>query len=351
MALALLGLGLEWEFAMTRAVLIVGFIAGLAALGSAEAAPVARQAIDEPWKICAAQAARQEAALGLPRHILSAIGKAESGRFDEAGRANVAWPWTVTAENEGHFFPSAAEALAEVRRLKARKISNIDVGCMQVNLGYHGYNFASLEEAMDPAANTAYAARFLKTLRETSADWMEAAGRYHSSQPERNGPYRAKVARLWDETKRDEAKRPAAYAAPTAFAALQARGGATRGANARVPSAAPNSFIRPSAVPIDYERTALLNANFRAARERPGGESGAIVAGGADAAANRARMEAERLRAFNARHAAPGTPAAADRFAAKRAGDLARWRAGESPRAHQDAPLPGRATRPGGESY
>ena len=299
--------------------------------------------------------------MGLPRYLLSAIGKAESGRWDEADRVNVAWPWTVTAEGEGRFFASAAEALAEVRRLKARKVSNIDVGCMQVNLGYHGHNFATLEEAMDPVANTAYAARFLKSLRETSADWMEAAGRYHSSQPERNIPYRAKVTRLWDETKRDEAKRPAANAAqtidrapefppghmfvaparpaanaaPTAFAALQARGGAPRGANTRVPSAAPNSFIRPSAVPIDYERTALLNANFRAARERQVGERGAIVAGGADAAANRARMEAERIRALNARDAAPGTPAAASRFTAKRAGDLARRR----------------ATLPGDESY
>jgi hypothetical protein len=344
MALALLGLGLVKEFAMTRAVLIVGFMAGLAALGPAEAAPVSRQAIDDPWKICAAQAARQEADLGLPGHLLAAIGKAESGRFDEASRVNVAWPWTVTAENEGRFFPSAAEALAEVRRLKARKVSNIDVGCMQVNLGYHGHRFASLEEAMDPAANTAYAARFLKSLRETSADWMEAAGRYHSSLPERNGPYRAKVARFWDETKRDEAKRPAASAAPTAVAALPARGGVPRGANTRVPSAAPNSFIRPSAVLIDYERTALLNANFRAARERPGGESGAIVAGGVmpvgmrshvDAAANRARIEAERIRASAAREVAPGTPAAADRFATKRTSSLARWR----------------ATIPGGESY
>ncbi|MEK7246243.1 MAG: hypothetical protein AAB223_09515 [Pseudomonadota bacterium] len=345
---------------MTRAVLLFGFVAGLAALGPAEAAPVARQAIDDPWKICAAQAARQEAASSLPRHLLAAIGKAESGRFDEANRVNVAWPWTVTAEGEGRFFSSAAEALAEVRRLKARKVSNIDVGCMQVNLGYHGNHFASLEEAMDPVANTAYAARFLKSLRETSADWMEAAGRYHSSLPERNGPYRAKVARLWDETKRDEAKRPAAFAAAPregrnmisaagfaaapAASARPAQGSPPRGANIRTPAAAPNSFIRPSAVPIDHARTALLNANFRAARERQGGESGAIVTGGVmpvgmrshvDAAANRARMEAERIRAFSARDVAPGTPAAADRFAAKRTSSLARWR----------------ATRPGGESY
>lgn len=323
---------------MTRAVLIVGLIAGLAAQGPAVAAPIARQAIEDPLKICAAQASHQEAALSLPRHILTAIGKAESGRWVEADRANVAWPWTVTAEGEGRFFDSAAEALAEVRRLKARRVTNIDVGCMQVNLGYHGHHFASLEEAMDPVANTAYAAGFLKSLRETSADWMEAAGRYHSSLPERNTPYRAKVARYWEETKQDEAKRPTAYAALTAPAALP------RSPIARAVSAPANSFMRPSAVPIDYERTASLNANFRAARERQAGGNGAIATGNVmpvgmqshvDAVANRARIESDRIRALNVRDAAPGTPAAATRFAAKRTNDLNRWR----------------ATRPVGESY
>ncbi|MEK7294862.1 MAG: hypothetical protein AAB049_07760, partial [Nitrospirota bacterium] len=92
----------------------------------------------------------------------------------------------------------------------------------------------------------------------------------------------AKVARLWDETKRDEAKRPAAFAALAAASARPAQGLPPREAIIRTPAAGPKTFIRPSAVPIDYERTQLLNANFRAARERQGGESGAIrfVAGG-----------------------------------------------------------------------
>ncbi len=324
---------------MSRAILIFGLIAGLAAQGSAVAAPIARQAIEDPWKICAAQASHQEAAQGLPRHILTAIGKAESGRWVEANRANVAWPWTVTAEGEGRYFDSAAEALAEVRRLKARKVTNIDVGCMQVNLGYHGHHFASLEEAMNPVANTAYAARFLKSLRETSADWMEAAGRYHSSLPERNAPYRVKVARYWEETKHDEAKRPAAYAATANATAPPSTTAGPRITNARVLSATGNSFTRPSAVPIDYDRTASLNANFRAARERQAGGNGSNATGNVvpvglqsqvDAVANRARIESDRIRATNVRDTTPGTPTATSRFAAKRASDLNRWRATRS---------------------
>jgi hypothetical protein len=302
---------------MRRAVLLFGVMVGLGIPGAGVAAPAARQPIDDPWKICAREAARQEAAQGLPRHILAAIGKAESGRWVEENRANIAWPWTVTAEGEGRFFDTKAEALAEVRRLRARRVTNIDVGCMQVNLGYHGHQFDDPEQAMDPAANTAYAGKFLRALRETSADWMEAAGRYHSSLAERNEPYRAKVARLWDETRRDEAKRPEAYAALTASPSPEN----PAVINARYPAAAPVSALRPSAVPIDYERTAAINASFRAAKERATG--GGIVAGGAEAAANRARLEAARFR-LNPRDARASPTA--ERFTAKPGRDLARWR-------------------------
>ncbi len=306
---------------MNRAVLFIGVMLGLGLPGVGLAAPLARQPIDDPMKICAREAARQEAAQGLPRHILTAIGKAESGRWIEADRASIAWPWTVTAGGEGRHFDTEAEALAEVRRLKARRVANIDVGCMQVNLGYHGHHFASLEQAMDPAANTAYAGKFLKTLRETSADWMEAAGRYHSSLAERNEPYRAKVARLWDETRRDEAKRPQAYAALVS-AEAPAKDRVIAEINARYPAAAPVSTLRPSAVPIDYERTQAINANFRAAKARGAVVGETAIANEADAAANRARANAQRYRPSAARDARPVSPSAS-----KRASDIARWRA------------------------
>jgi len=346
-------MGLERELAMKRAAWVLGTILTWAAPGPAGAAPFTPQAIDETSKICAQEAHRQELAQGLPRHILAAIAKAETGRWDETRRASFAWPWTVTAEGEGRYFATKAEALAEVRRLQARRITNIDVGCMQVNLGWHGHQFASLEEAMDPAANTAFAGRFLATLRATSTDWMEAAGRYHSSLAERNESYRAKVTRLWDETKRDEAKRPEFYAALAKDGASSGHaptpGSFAATLNARHPTAPAIKTSRPSVVPIDYERTAAINANFRAARTRTAETGGGPIDNAATAAANRARATAPRIGPAIERDGRAN--AAPDRFAAKRMSDLARWRAGESPRAHRDAPLPGRATRATEETY
>lgn len=328
--------------------LSLGILAfALLGASAARAAPVAPQALGDPWKICAAQAARHEAKHGLPRHLLAAVAKAESGRWDETNRANVAWPWTVTAGGEGQFFASAAEAITEVKRLKARGVTNIDVGCMQVNLFHHGRHFAGIEQAMDPEANADYAARFLKTLRETSADWMEAAGRYHSSTPEKNAPYRAKIARLWDETKRENPAAPPA--AQLARAPGQGSGHASipAAAGAILRSAGPRAVVA-----IDYDRTARLNANFqarRAANTKGAAESVFVGGNEAGAIANRARKEAERARAINARVVAPGTPAAAERFAQRRANDIARWRTNEFARpGATDLARPG-ATKPVGD--
>ncbi len=200
------------------------------------------QPFDNTRKFCAEQTARLERLDGIPRHLLSAISVAESGRWDEARQATFAWPWTVTAEGEGRFFATKAEAVDHVRALQARDVRNIDVGCMQVNLYYHGGAFAGLEEALDPPTNVAYAARYLKGLFDAARSWTQAAAHYHSTTPERNRPYKLKVVRLWNQIRRDAAAgdRPAR----------------------------PVRFARPPA--IDIERTAALNARLRAARAAAG---------------------------------------------------------------------------------
>ena len=123
------------------------------------------QDLDNTIDLCAAATARQEQADGIPVHLLRAISLAETGRWDAVDRVNLAWPWTVTAEGKGRYFDTKAAAVAEVRALKARRIRNIDVGCMQINLFYHPDAFADLEAALDPASNVAYAASYLKNLR------------------------------------------------------------------------------------------------------------------------------------------------------------------------------------------
>ena len=152
---------------------------------------------DNPWTMCAKATNHIERTEAIPRQLLRAISKAESGRFHQGRQVVMAWPWTVMAEGRGRYLETKAEAVAEVEALRARGVKNIDVGCMQVNLQYHPQAFASLEDAFDPLANVAYGASFLKTLATEHGSWARAAAYYHSQNPARYRAYRTKVREIW----------------------------------------------------------------------------------------------------------------------------------------------------------
>ena len=152
-----------------------------------------RQPIESVNTECTKAIQAEERRSGVPKHLLEAIASVESGRWNKAIGANIAWPWTVTAQGEGKFYPTRRAAIRAVESLRERGVSNIDVGCMQINLGYHPDAFESLHHAFDPKINVAYAAKFLKTLQARRRNWDKAVRFYHSSDPERQRYYGNKV--------------------------------------------------------------------------------------------------------------------------------------------------------------
>jgi hypothetical protein len=166
----------DWWKSAWRAGLCLGAGALLASAGAI--APVVAADDDDP-AACLGYIKSQETGQKIPEGLLKAIGFTESGRTAGDGR-QVAWPWTVNAQGQGHYFESKKDAIAFVEELQALGVSVIDVGCMQVNLYYHPEAFASLEAAFDPATNVAYAARFLKELKAETGDWGVATQYYHS---------------------------------------------------------------------------------------------------------------------------------------------------------------------------
>ncbi|WP_421706980.1 transglycosylase SLT domain-containing protein [Algihabitans sp.] len=179
------------------------------------------------WDLCGRNIAAAEQLLSLPKHLLTALSRTESGRWNRDRQAHLAWPWTVMAEGKGRYLPTKAAAIAEVQALKARGVRNIDVGCMQINLHFHPDAFESLTQAFDPAFNVAYAAKFLTDLRAKTNSWTKAIGRYHSATPAFANRYRGKVFRYWNEEKRlaaqaaREARRAARDAAKARAQAAQ----------------------------------------------------------------------------------------------------------------------------------
>ena len=149
------------------------------------------------FALCERATARWERISEVPPKLLTAISLAESARWSKQKKRIRAWPWTVTSGGPGSYFPTKVAAMAEVQRLQAQGVTNIDVGCMQVNLHFHGHEFNSTSHAMDPDINVAYAAKFLTQLRRDADSWGEAAGYYHSRTPERTEYYRGKVEKFW----------------------------------------------------------------------------------------------------------------------------------------------------------
>jgi len=145
---------------------------------------------------CDAAINAAESEARLPPRMMSAIAEVESGRLDAKGTLHP-WPWTINAEGQGQFFPTKAAAIAAVRALQAKGVRSIDVGCMQVNLMHHPHAFASLDEAFDPASNTAYAARFLNALYAASGSWLQAVAAYHSETPAIGAAYQRLVIARW----------------------------------------------------------------------------------------------------------------------------------------------------------
>ncbi len=192
-----------WLGATLAALLLLCGAAGNAAAGGAGAGNANRA---ELHRLCTSRIAAAEKALTIPDQLLQAVAVVESGRWDPTRKRALPWPWTVYARGNGKKFDSKAEAIAEVERLRAAGVRNIDVGCMQVNLRHHPRAFDSLEQAFDPTFNVAYAGHFLKTLYRSKRSWSQAIASYHSSTPKYARPYRKKVVRAWNEARRAAAE-------------------------------------------------------------------------------------------------------------------------------------------------
>ncbi len=191
------------------------------------------------WDLCAAATFAVEREAGIPKSLLTAISIAESGRRDELNRTNVAWPWTVTSGSRQWYLDNKAAAVAQVTSMIQGGERNIDVGCMQINLYFHGDAFATLDAAFDPLTNVSYAASYLRQLRASTKDWMTAAGNYHSATPKFHQRYKSKIAELWKSHRR------------------------TYAANSQKYDRAGLQYVSADVPPIDQTRTAELNSAFK----------------------------------------------------------------------------------------
>lgn len=155
----------------------------------------------EVAEMCSLSAARMEEKYGIKEHLLQTISSVETGRWNDTQREIVSWPWTINVNGKGYYFNTKEEAVAKVKQLQEKGIHNIDVGCMQINLKYHGKAFKTIEEALDPDTNVEYSAKFLTKLYNRCGDWQKAAMDYHSKIPSRGLKYKKRLLSRFEQIK------------------------------------------------------------------------------------------------------------------------------------------------------
>lgn len=162
---------------------IINFILSVGLLNASVIAPahVKNTKVD-----CAQIIKKHEAQHNIPDQLLGAIAHVESKQH----------PWAVNAQGKSRFFKSKEAAVAHVDTLKKKKVKNIGVGCMQINLSAH--KFKSLDIALDPENNIAYAAKLIRRLYDQYGSWDVAVRYYHTSNPKYNQAYKARVYRVWN---------------------------------------------------------------------------------------------------------------------------------------------------------
>jgi hypothetical protein len=141
-------------------------------------------------KTCGNVARAAEVEFGLPDGLLVAIGKVESRN----------WPWTANVDGAAETYRSRQEAIDGLNKPRLPQPANIDVGCFQISMKYHPTAFANMAEALDPVANSRYAAKFLRSLWEKFGDWERAAAAYHSATEGSDSDYAQRVVTAWKGT-------------------------------------------------------------------------------------------------------------------------------------------------------
>jgi hypothetical protein len=150
---------------------------------------MARPVLADDTQICRTVAIQAAADHGIPADVLLAITLTETGMTRDG--QFIAWPWSTNMGGDSRRFPDAGSAIDFASQQVSAGVSNLDIGCFQLNHRWHAQGFADVAAMFDPERNAGYAAAFLARLFAETGDWTAAVGAYHSRTPEHAERYLA----------------------------------------------------------------------------------------------------------------------------------------------------------------
>ena len=124
--------------------------------------------------VCESEITAAAAKYQIPEGILYSVG------LTETGRKGSLQPFAMNIEGKAYFENSAGDVLQRFASARAQGAKLIDLGCMQINYYFHGENFTSPDEMLNPRKNVEYAAKFLSNLHARHETWTMAVARYHA---------------------------------------------------------------------------------------------------------------------------------------------------------------------------
>lgn len=136
-----------------------------------------------------------EKELKLPNKLLVSISLTETGR-NFNGKFQT-WPWSLNVSGKTHYFANKIKMKTFLMKKLKSNITNIDIGCMQINYKYHINDLSKVDFFLDPYNNVKWGGDFLKRLYERHKSWNMAISRYHSSDKVRQKKYLTKVYKNW----------------------------------------------------------------------------------------------------------------------------------------------------------
>ena len=119
----------------------------------------------------------------IPVKLLKSIAYVESGFH----------PWTLNVQRQPYFFPTRQSAEQFLETVIKKGVTNIDIGCAQINWQWHGKKFRNPKDLLSPETSLRYAARLLRQHSRKTRSWMKAALLYHSGDKMRQSIYRKRL--------------------------------------------------------------------------------------------------------------------------------------------------------------
>ncbi|MGL5007802.1 MAG: lytic transglycosylase domain-containing protein [Plesiomonas sp.] len=130
---------------------------------------------------------------GLNPKLLYSIAVVESSM--SKGDKAKPWPYVINKKGKPYYLESKQEAEKTLTQLiDSTDKKNLDVGAMQVNLGWHGSRVETPADLFNPHVNLRVGAEILKSALASSPDDIKLGiGRYHSWNDSRALGYADKV--------------------------------------------------------------------------------------------------------------------------------------------------------------